>query len=66
MKIEIPAAELKHPNRCPCCGADDINYGGLDFESGAVIQEWYCTACDAEGHDWYDLTSRIITNGELN
>lgn len=48
-----------HPDTCPKCG-HDLRFGGVDIEADAAVQVWYCNGCDAEGHDIYEATNRIV------
>lgn len=52
-----------HPDTCPKCG-HYLTFGALEIEADAVLQVWYCNGCngcDAEGHDIYEATNRIVT-----
>ena len=41
---------------CPCCGADDLDYGVLRVQDDNVGYPWSCLNCGAVGTEWYELT----------
>lgn len=58
----IKATHIKNTGTCPCCGHEDLDFSSVDYEGAAYLQEWGCPVCEAEGHDWYEPTTRHVTH----
>ena len=42
--------------RCPKCNSENLDYGDVIPESGAIYYPWECGRCKSTGKEWYNLT----------
>lgn len=64
MSKTIRAKAITNVDQCSYCGNVPLEFHDNHYENGSYVQSWFCTDCGAEGHDWYDMKSRVITHTE--
>lgn len=44
-------------NQCPRCGSENIGKGPIEADAGNAVQSSWCTDCQCQWNDIYELTS---------
>lgn len=51
--------------RCPYCGSEDLNAGGVEVDAGEALQDVRCLSCDESWTDVYELKNAIFKTEEI-